>query len=139
MGLPVNNLEYVASALKTGSVKKIAQSLGVNVPISVLALLQSFANAARPHKPLNLMPNGENDVNLTPSLSWSDPGAGQYWAATEFEVTLTGLTTLTGSTSQTSYGFSVLDGDVLYTWSVKAKNKFGENTSLPATFRTTPD
>ena len=108
------------------------------MPISVLALLQSFANAARPHKPQNLMPNGVDEVPLTPNLTWTDPGTGHFWAATEFEVTISGLgLAFTGSTSQTSLGLpKELDGEVTYSWSVKAKNKFGANTSQLAEFLT---
>jgi len=54
MGLPVNNLQYLASALATGSVKTMAQLLKLNPPISVLGLIRAFALSAAPRVPENL-------------------------------------------------------------------------------------
>jgi len=153
MGLPVNNLQYLASALATGSVKTMAQLLKLNPPISVLGLIRAFALSAAPRVPENLWPSiiGEDDTatklpvtNLV--LSWTDSGAGRYWAATDFDIVLeqqdfsSGASSVvfTGSASQTSFTYpGSLAYDGAYQWMLFAKNKFGGSAMATAYFGTT--
>lgn len=124
------DLKEVLSALGTTSMVEAAEILGIAVPpdLTVLRLIDEFLLQARPHDPksLDIAPGGSGT-----HLSWTDPGAGTFRAATLFHWNFWRVTDarifINGSENEVLHSFTIpeLTGpDQVYELNVQAFNMY---------------
>ena len=85
--------------------------------------------------------NGQKNVSLSPTFSWSDPGIGTDRAADSFDITvLHGATTVASKTGVTGTTFTPSGASfsvgTTYFWSVLGRNTTGPSPLASATFTT---
>ncbi len=137
-------LQDVAQELGTGDVRVMAKDLGLNPPISMIALIRTFIQAAQPQVPVNLFPVGD-DIGISTGLSWRDPGEGTLSRASSFQVDFWELPT---HVSLLSFNYAPTNTDNIwipedklkydteYELDVYAINKVGKSAVAYAQFRT---
>jgi len=124
------DLKEILNALGTTSMVEAAEILGIAVPpdLTLLRLVDEFLLRARPDDPksLDIAPGGSGT-----HLSWTDPGAGTFRAATLFHWNFWRVTDgrvfLDGSENEVRHSFTIptLTGpDQIYELNVQAFNLY---------------
>ena len=132
------------------SVARVAQKLGATSrPLSIGELIRAFGLPLRPENlhlawmegsfPKHSVDHPADSVSVPVNseggvtLNWEDPGAGSQRAATFFNLSVRqgNGPTKTQGFETTSIG-EPLDFLTAYTWSVAARNSFGDGPSSPS-------